>query len=120
MPHVFELPPRFGNRGSCQTHVCSFFQLSHGAKSVLEDLIARLTRLQTLTRKLRSAEIDEEMERKLLDTGRFRIVAVGEGEGGAITQERARGESEVVTGEAASESRIMRLEPAVIEIDLFG
>lgn len=94
-----------------------FVQISQEAKSVLEDLIERLTKLQTLTRKLRSVEIDKEMEQKLLDTGRFRIVAVGEGEGAAAGDGRGKGETEVSASEG---ERIVQLKPRLVEIDLFG
>jgi hypothetical protein len=101
-----------------------FVQISQGARNVLEDLIDRLTKLQTITRKLRSGQIDQKKERKLLDTGRFRIIAVGENE------QCARGTDSAVKKAQASPAasplpdrtgrKISQIQPEWIEIDLFG
>jgi hypothetical protein len=101
-----------------------FVQISQGAKNVLEDLIDHLTKLQTLTRKLRSEEIDAEMEQKLLDTGRFRIVAVGED--GRFPRETESSTSAAEPSlsppqsQDAIEQKVVPIKPESIEIDLFG
>jgi PilZ domain len=101
-----------------------FVQISEGGRGVLEDLIERFTKLRMLNRKLRSTEIDEETERRLLDKRRFRMVAVGEGNGSTGAAVDARMESEFPRcdgeREIAIDREIIQLKPGLIQIDLFG
>jgi len=103
------------------TRTClEFVQISQGAKSVLEELIDHLAKLQMLTRKLRSGQMEEGMAGKLLDAGRFRIMAVGKDEGSATGEESGNIEGRASSSEDEAESRIVQLRHGLIQIDLFG
>lgn len=99
-----------------------FVQIGQGAKDVLRDLIERLAKLQSINRKLRSGEIDKTMERKLLDTSRFRIVAIGEDERSLVVADDT--ETGSLSGESTPANEggngIVQINPRLIRIDLFG
>jgi PilZ domain len=100
-----------------------FVQISQGAKSVLHDLIERLTRLQALTRKLRVGDAEEDLKQALIDTGRFRLLAAREErfaeEGDERSTESADSRGAPVSPEERS-AKITQFKPGLIEIDLFG
>jgi len=98
-----------------------FVEISRGAKSILQDLIERLARQQTLTRKLRSAGIDEGMKQMLLDTGRFRLLAVAADQPSIADADIVVERPACTIAPATAEDRkIIQLKPGLIEIDLFG
>jgi len=121
---IFRVAAQVRNERELPNACLQFVQISQGAKSILQGLIERLSRLQVLTRKLRSAEIDEETDQRLLDTGRFRIVAVG-GDQPSTPDTEDRGMSvnrpacDVVPA-VRDDRKIIQPKPGWIEIDLFG
>jgi hypothetical protein len=100
-----------------------FVQISKGAKSVLHELIERLTRLQAVTRKLRAGDADEELKHALFDTGRFRLLAIREerdaDDGDKGNMEPADSRSGPVSSEVRR-GKFAHFRPGLIEIDLFG
>jgi hypothetical protein len=99
-----------------------FLQISQRGREILEELIERLCRLQTLSRKFRSLETEGEVKQVLLDTGRFRLLAVGEDEQSASSDTaKALAASPCARSiESATERKAVLFKPRLIEIDMFG
>lgn len=120
---IFRVGASVRGQGEGSNASLQFVQISQGANAVLRDLIDRLTRLQALTRKLRTGEVNEELKQALIDTGRFRMLAARD-ERFVEGRERHNMESgdspcAPVNVNAPSE-KIAHLKPGSIEIDLFG
>jgi PilZ domain len=99
-----------------------FLQITQRGREILEELIARLREVQILSRKLRSAESDEEIKQALLDKGRFRLLAVGENERSAVGDgpESSKVSLCIPSNESATESKALLFKPRLLEIDIFG
>lgn len=104
-----------------------FVQLGTVAKEVLDDLLARLAKVQALNRKLRTARIDEDLEqmlseeRMLVEQKQFRAFVAGNC-GVWVARERkgADSEAQVQGVQQEPEAKAEVVVPQLIEIDLFG
>jgi hypothetical protein len=98
-----------------------FLHLSAGGKYLLTELVAELARLQALMNRIRSArlEVDAETFRKELEDGRLQAIMLSERFpilGTILTPESFEPE----LAELASNDRIVKPQPLVIPVDLFG
>jgi hypothetical protein len=91
-----------------------FMQMSAGGRHLLEDLIARLARLQALNRRLRSEQAEDEVKQGLLGE-RSWAASLGTGRLFVETMETDKSASELV-----DTVEIVERPLKLIEIDLLG
>ncbi len=103
------------------TACMEFVQLSAGGKDLLEDLVAELARLQAVVNKLRAARhgMDAESFRRQLQAGKLQAVRFSERYpflGTILSAEISEQDQAASVGE----DRIVKAQPLVIPVDLFG